>query len=103
MKASLDQSVPDRGPTDQAESPWTFEVFSKELLEVVGLEPSASVVHPSALLGEDLGFDSLAVVEILLWFDEHHVEVPDQYFELFKTLDDLYRHYEAAFSRGEWR
>ena len=55
-----------------------------------------SKVTPDAKIVEDLGADSLDVVDLLMSIeDEFEIEVPDEEIENIKTVDQLVKYIEA--------
>jgi len=48
----------------------SFAPFAVALLDAVGIEPVGPVTE-ATLLGDELGFDSLHVVELLVFVDDH--------------------------------
>ena len=63
---------------------------------VAQLDLDADKVTGEAGIAEDLGADSLDVVELLMAIeDEFGVEIPDEEIENIKTVDDLVKYIEA--------
>ncbi len=61
------------------------EILMKEL------EITAEQITPEARIMEDLGADSLAVIEISMTVEDHfHLSIPDQEWEKVRTVGDLY-------------
>jgi acyl carrier protein len=57
----------------------------------LGVEPAQ--VHPDANLQEDLGADSLELVELLMALeDEFDIEVPEEVAETITTIADVERY-----------
>ncbi len=66
----------------------------KELL-AEQLDASADEMKMETNIAEDLGADSLDVVELLMAIeDEFEVEVPDEEIENIKTISDLVKYIE---------
>lgn len=69
-----------------------FERLSKVVIEQLG--PEESAVVPSAKFGEDLGADSLDLVELMMNIEEQFstpsrkVEIPDEAAEKIVTIQD---------------
>ena len=54
------------------------------------LEIDKDEIKPESLIGDDLGADSLDVVDLLMSLeDEFEVEIPDEAIETVKTVGDL--------------
>jgi len=67
----------------------------KDIL-VTQLDLDADQVTGDSGIAEDLGADSLDVVELLMAIeDEFGVEIPDDEIENIKTVDDLVKYIEA--------
>lgn len=60
---------------------------------------SASEVHPESNILDDLGADSLDVVELVMQLeDEFDIEVPDEDAETIRTVADVERYVAAHVS-----
>lgn len=58
------------------------------IAEKLGVDQSRVV--PQALLVDDLGADSLDLVELVMAFeDQYEIEIPDSDFERIKTVEDV--------------
>jgi len=69
------------------------ETLRQILSEELGAE--ASQLEPEARLVQDLGADSLTMVQILMAVeDEFHVTVPDEQWEHVATVGDVFEHLE---------
>ena len=67
----------------------------KELL-VTQLDLDEEKVTGDSCIAEDLGADSLDVVELLMAIeDEFGIEIPDEEIENIKTVDDLVKYIES--------
>ena len=67
----------------------------KELL-VTQLDLDEDKVTGESCIAEDLGADSLDVVELLMAIeDEFGLEIPDEEIENIKTVDDLVKYIES--------
>jgi RimJ/RimL family protein N-acetyltransferase/acyl carrier protein len=54
---------------------------------------------PDAHLIDDLGWDSLALFEVLAVFDRHGADVPDELVGALRTLDDLHHYFGLLTAR----
>lgn len=71
-----------------------LEKLSTIICEQLGCD--ADTVTESAMLAEDLGVDSLDLVEILMAVEENFgVVVPDEEIPNFKTVGDIVSYVEA--------
>lgn len=70
-----------------------LEKVKKILSEQLGVDEDN--ITPESTLVDDLGADSLDVVDLLMSIDdEFEVEVPDDEVENIKTVDDLVKYIE---------
>lgn len=70
-----------------------FEKIREIICEQLELEED--VVTPDAVLLEDLGADSLDLVDLVMTFeDEFDMEIPDEELENIKTVGDIVRFIE---------
>jgi acyl carrier protein len=54
-------------------------------------------VTPEASVVDDLGADSLDVVELIMALEEEfNLEIPDEEAEKIKSVQDIFRHMESA-------
>jgi acyl carrier protein len=54
-------------------------------------------VTPEASVVDDLGADSLDVVELIMALEEEfNLEIPDEDAEKIKSVQDIFRHMESA-------
>lgn len=66
------------------------EILAKQL------EISVDEINPTSSLTEDLGADSLDVVEIVMALeDEFEVEISDEETAKIKTVDDIVKHVDS--------
>lgn len=66
------------------------EILAKQL------EISVDEINPSSSLTDDLGADSLDVVEIVMALeDEFDVEISDEETAKIKTVDDIVKHIDS--------
>ncbi|MBR1397783.1 MAG: acyl carrier protein [Selenomonadaceae bacterium] len=69
----------------------TFEKVRGIVVEQLGVE--ADEVTPNSTFVDDLGADSLDIVELIMRFeDEFGVEIPDEKAEKIKTVDDIVKY-----------
>ena len=70
-----------------------FEKVRDIIVETLGCD--AEAVTPTASLADDLGADSLDVVDMLMSLeDEFDVEIPDDEIEKIRTVGDLVTYIE---------
>ncbi len=66
----------------------TFEQVKKIVVEQLGVE--ADEVQMSSTFVDDLGADSLDIVELIMAFEEEfNIEIPDEKAEKIKTVEDV--------------
>ena len=67
------------------------DIISNQLgIEKIDVTPEASVV-------DDLGADSLDVVELVMALEEEfNLEIPDEEAEKIKSVQDIFKHMETA-------
>lgn len=71
------------------------EKIKQIVAENLGVEPKA--VTPEAALLDDLGADSLDIIELVLYVEEEFgVEIPDEVSDGILTVKDLIEAVEAA-------
>lgn len=71
-----------------------FERLSKIICEQLDLESDA--VTQDSLIVEDLGADSLDIVDIVMTIEEEfEIEVPDEEIESIRTVGDVVRFIES--------
>jgi acyl carrier protein len=67
--------------------PHTFEKVKKTVAEQLSVEPEK--IHPDANFIDDLGADSLDLVELVMAFEEEFdIEIPDEAAEKILTVQD---------------
>jgi acyl carrier protein len=72
----------------------TFERVRKILVDQLG-DISEAEVTPAASIVDDLGADSLDVVEIVMALEEEfEIEIPDEEAEKIKTVQQIVDHIE---------
>ena len=71
----------------------SFAHFAGAVGSHVGLDLSGAT--PESLLGDDLGFDSLAMAEVLVLLADSGVHLPDELVPQLRTLGDLH-HYAVV-------
>ena len=65
-----------------------FERVKKIVVEQLGVEPDE--VQMSSTFVDDLGADSLDMVELIMAFEEEFsIEIPDEKAEKIKTVEDV--------------
>jgi acyl carrier protein len=70
-----------------------FEKVKKIIVDELGVDPSQ--VTPQASFVDDLGADSLAVVELVMAFEkEFGISIPDEDAEKIKTVGDAVKYIE---------
>jgi acyl carrier protein len=65
------------------------------------IDVDLSLATPESILREDLGFDSLAMAEMLVLFSDDGIELPDELLPELRTLADLHHYFTIA--RGRTR
>ena len=69
------------------------ERVNKVISELLGI--TTADIKPESNLEDDLGADSLDAVEIVMGLeDEFEIEVEDEVAEQWKTVQDIYTHFE---------
>lgn len=72
-----------------------FDKVKEILMDQLDVEESA--VTAEASIADDLGADSLAVVDLVMSLeDEFDIEIPDEEIENVKTVGDLVKYIEDA-------
>lgn len=72
----------------------TFEQVKKIVVEQLGVE--AEEVKMESTFVDDLGADSLDIVELIMAFEEaFNIEIPDEKAEKIKTVEDVVKYIEA--------
>ncbi len=73
----------------------TFEQVKKIVVEQLGVEPDE--VQMSSTFVDDLGADSLDIVELIMAFEEEfNIEIPDEKAEKIKTVEDVVKYIEEV-------
>lgn len=73
----------------------TFDQVKKIVVEQLGVE--ADEVQMSSTFVDDLGADSLDIVELIMAFEEEfNIEIPDEKAEKIKTVEDVVKYIEGA-------
>ena len=66
----------------------TFEKVRSIVVEQLGVEPDEVAIEPTFI--DDLGADSLDIVELIMAFEEEFgIEIPDEAAEKIKTVKDV--------------
>ena len=69
----------------------TFDRVKKIVVEQLGVE--ADEVQMSSTFVDDLGADSLDIVELIMAFEEEfNIEIPDEQAEKIKTVEDVVKY-----------
>ncbi|MGM0608580.1 MAG: acyl carrier protein [Candidatus Muiribacteriota bacterium] len=72
-----------------------FEEVKEVIIEQIGCDETA--VTPEASFIDDLGADSLDIVEIMMALEEKYdIEIPDEEAEKIKTVGDAVKYIENA-------
>ena len=72
----------------------TFEQVKKIVVEQLGVEPDE--VQMTSTFVDDLGADSLDIVELIMAFEEEfNIEIPDEQAEKIKTVEDVVKYIES--------
>ena len=73
----------------------TFEKVKAIVVDKLGVEPED--VKPTSTFVDDLGADSLDIVELIMKFeDEFGVEIPDEKAEKIKTVEDIVKYVDGG-------
>lgn len=73
----------------------TFEQVKKIVVEQLGAE--ADEVQMSSTFVDDLGADSLDIVELIMAFEEEfNIEIPDEKAEKIKTVEDVVKYIDGG-------
>ncbi len=73
----------------------TFEQVKEIVVEQLGVEPDE--VQMSSTFVDDLGADSLDIVELIMAFEEKfEIEIPDEKAEKIKTVEDVVKYIEEV-------
>ncbi|HIS24350.1 MAG TPA: acyl carrier protein [Candidatus Faeciplasma gallinarum] len=71
----------------------TYEKVRKIIAE--NLEIDENTITPESVITDDLGADSLDVVDLVMSFeDEFGVEIPDEAVETIRTVGDIVKYIE---------
>ena len=72
----------------------TFEQVKKIVVEQLGAEPDE--IQMSSTFVDDLGADSLDIVELIMAFEEEfNIEIPDEKAEKIKTVEDVVKYIDG--------
>jgi acyl carrier protein len=72
----------------------TFDQVKKIVVEQLGVEPDE--VQMTSTFVDDLGADSLDIVELIMAFEEEfNIEIPDEKAEKIKTVEDVVKYIES--------
>ena len=73
----------------------TFEQVKKIVKEQLGVEEEE--IQMGSTFVDDLGADSLDIVELIMAFEEEfNIEIPDEKAEKIKTVEDVVKYIEDA-------
>ena len=73
----------------------TFEQVKKIVVEQLGADPDE--VQMSSTFVDDLGADSLDIVELIMAFEEEfNIEIPDEKAEKIKTVEDVVKYIDGG-------
>ena len=73
----------------------TFERVKKIVVEQLGVE--ADEVQMTSTFVDDLGADSLDIVELIMAFEEEfNIEIPDEKAEKIKTVEDVVKYIDEV-------
>lgn len=73
----------------------TFEQVKKIVVDQLGVE--ADEVQMSSTFVDDLGADSLDIVELIMAFEEEfNIEIPDEKAEKIKTVEDVVKYIDGG-------
>ncbi len=73
----------------------TFERVKKIVVEQLGAE--SDEVQMSSTFVDDLGADSLDIVELIMAFEEEfNIEIPDEKAEKIKTVEDVVKYIDGG-------
>jgi acyl carrier protein len=76
-----------------AEADKTFEKVRDIVVEQLGVEPDEVSIDSTFI--DDLGADSLDIVELIMAFEEEfNIEIPDEAAEKIKTVQDVVTYIE---------
>jgi acyl carrier protein len=72
----------------------TFEQVKKIVKEQLGVEEDE--IQMSSTFVDDLGADSLDIVELIMAFEEEfNIEIPDEKAEKIKTVEDVVKYIDG--------
>ncbi|MBR3049935.1 MAG: acyl carrier protein [Selenomonadaceae bacterium] len=72
----------------------TFERVKKIVKEQLGVEEDE--IQMSTTMVDDLGADSLDIVELIMAFEEEfNIEIPDEQAEKIKTVEDVVKYIDG--------
>jgi len=73
----------------------TFEQVKKIVKEQLGVEEDE--IQMSSTFVDDLGADSLDIVELIMAFEEEfNIEIPDEKAEKIKTVEDVVKYIDGV-------
>lgn len=78
----------------------TFDQVKKIVVEQLGVE--ADEVQMTSTFVDDLGADSLDIVELIMAFEEEfNIEIPDEKAEKIKTVEDVVNYIDGGASPSD--
>ena len=73
----------------------TFDQVKKIVVDQLGVE--ADEVQMTSTFVDDLGADSLDIVELIMAFEEEfNIEIPDEKAEKIKTVEDVVKYIDGG-------
>jgi acyl carrier protein len=73
----------------------TFEQVKKIVVDQLGSDPDE--VQMTSTFVDDLGADSLDIVELIMAFEEEfNIEIPDEKAEKIKTVEDVVKYIDGG-------
>jgi len=73
----------------------TFEKVRDIVVEQLGVDKEE--VNPTSTFVDDLGADSLDIVELIMAFEEEfNIEIPDEKAEKIKTVNDVVKYIDGG-------
>jgi len=77
----------------------TFDQVKKIVVEQLGVEPDE--VQMNSTFVDDLGADSLDIVELIMAFEEEfEIEIPDEKAEKIKTVEDVVKYIDEKITKA---
>ena len=97
LRQTLKDEIDETGANINSRQRWmwvsTFEQVKKIVKEQLGVEEDE--IQMSSTFVDDLGADSLDIVELIMAFEEEfNIEIPDEKAEKIKTVEDVVKYIE---------